>query len=173
MRNTHASDTDVDRVLLRSTTVSLAVARRLGCVHGVRTMIDYTVHPRRTSSLLIIAVFLLFNLCYHAAYFSHHGNPKAVRVPLHAPEVLSRCRALNLKPGPPSDFYDRDVSDRFVRGTKPVLIRNATVWTGRVQGLEIIHGDVLLVGGIIAQVGHISNDILSAYSDLVSLDAHG
>lgn len=136
-------------------------------------MIDYTVHPRRTSSLLIIAVFLVFNLCYHVTYFSNHGHRTSVQVPLHASVTLSKCRALHVKPSPPSNFHDRDVSDRFVRDTRPVLIRNATVWTGRVQGLEIIQGDVLLDGGIIKQVGHISEEILSAYSNLVSVDAHG
>ena len=144
-----------------------------GALVVVSAMIDYTVHPRRVSSLLIIAVFLLFNLCYHAAYFSDYGHRKSVRVPLHASATLSKCRALHVKPGPPSDFYDRDISDRFVRDTKPVLIRNATVWTGRVQGLEIIKGDVLLDGGIIRQVGRVSEEVLSAYSDLVSIDAHG
>jgi len=47
------------------------------------------------------------------------------------------------------------VSDRFVEGTKHVWIRNATIWTGRVQGLEIIHGDVFLMNGVIKAVGRV------------------
>lgn len=135
-------------------------------------MADYAVNPRRASSLLIIAVFLLFNLCYHVTYFSTNGSKPVVKVPHHAATSLAKCRALHVKPGPPSDFYDRNVSDRFVFGSKPLLIRNATIWTGRVQGLEVIEGDVLLEGGLIKQVGDINEDILSAYSDLVSIDAH-
>jgi hypothetical protein len=135
--------------------------------------LDHTVNPWRTSSLLIITVFLLFNLCYHVAYFSHNTAQPAVKVPYHAAATLAKCRTLNVKPGPPIDFYSRNTSDRFVKHTKPVLIRNATVWTGNVQGLEVIHGDVLLDGGIIKQVGHVTQDVLRAYNDLVSFDANG
>ena len=135
--------------------------------------LDYTVHPRRTSSLVIVAVFLLFNLCYHVVYFSNDEHRKSVHVPMHASATLAKCRALRAKPGPPDDFYERTVSDRFQAGTKPVVIRNATIWTGRVQGLEVLEGDVLLEGGIIKQVGPIPDDVLGAYSDLVYIDAHG
>lgn len=135
--------------------------------------LNSTVHPWRTSSLVIVAVFLLFNLCYHVVYFSNDENRKTVHVPIHAPTTLARCHALHIKPGPPPNFYNRDVSDRFQKGTKPVIIRNATVWTGRVQGLEVLKGDILLDGGIIRQVGPIADDVLSSYDDLVSIDANG
>ncbi|GJE95461.1 carbohydrate esterase family 9 protein [Phanerochaete sordida] len=134
--------------------------------------LDYTVHPRRTS-LVIVAVFLLFNLCYHVVYFSNDENRRSVHVPIHASATLARCRALDAKPGPPEDFYARNVSDRFQTGTKPVVIRNATIWTGRVQGLEVLQGDVLFDGGIIKHVGTISEALLGEYDDLVSVDAHG
>lgn len=135
--------------------------------------LDYTVHPRRTSSLVIVAVFLLFNLCYHVVYFSNDKNRRIVHVPIDASATLAKCRALHIKPGPPTDFYSRNVSDRFQKGTKPVVIRNATIWTGRVQGLEVLEGDLLLEDGIIKHVGSIPGDVLSAYSDFVSIDVHG
>ncbi|KZV70092.1 carbohydrate esterase family 9 protein [Peniophora sp. CONT] len=76
-------------------------------------------------------------------------------------------------PGPLPAFYEREVSDRFVPGTKPVWIRNATIWTGRVQGLETVYGDVLLSGGIIKALGTVSPDMLAMYNDVEELDAHG
>jgi hypothetical protein len=57
---------------------------------------------------------------------------------------------LHVLPGPPGDFNLRTESDRFVPGTHSVLIKNATIWTGRVDGLEIIKsGDVYLKNGLI------------------------
>ncbi|EKM54391.1 uncharacterized protein PHACADRAFT_258201 [Phanerochaete carnosa HHB-10118-sp] len=135
--------------------------------------LDYAVHPWRTSSLVIIVVFLVFNLCYHAAHFSNDENRRIVHVPIHASTTFAKCRALHSEPGPPENFYGRDVSDRFQKGTKPVIVRNATIWTGRVQGLEVLKGEILLDGGIIRQVGPIADDILSEYRDLISIDAYG
>ena len=101
----------------------------------------------------------------------NHGS----QVPLHAAEIQARCRVLNTEPGPPSDFHDRTASDRFVEGTKHVWIRNATIWTGRVQGLEVIQGDMLLMNGIIKVVGRV--DLQSMGLDDLDrvdiLDAHG
>ena len=95
--------------------------------------------------------------------------------PLNAEEIQARCRTLNTKPGPPSNFYARTVSDRFVEGTKHVWIRNATIWTGRVQGLEVIQGDVFLMNGIIKAVGHV--DLrpmgLDSLNGIEILDARG
>ena len=62
---------------------------------------------------------------------------------------VARCGALNVKPGPPEDFYDRTESDRFVPGTTPTLIVNATIWTGNANETEVISADVLLDKGII------------------------
>lgn len=48
---------------------------------------------------------------------------RGVQVPLHAAEILDKCRLLNVKPGPPEDFNLRHASDRFVPGTKSTLIK--------------------------------------------------
>lgn len=110
---------------------------------------------------------------YCLSYFSERDGSS--QVPLHAAEIQARCRALNTKPGPPSDFFDRTVSDRFVEGTKHIWIRNATIWTGRVQGLEVIQGDVFLMNGIIKAVGHVDLQSmgLNDRDEVEVLHAHG
>ncbi|KAF9017784.1 hypothetical protein BDZ89DRAFT_1165551 [Hymenopellis radicata] len=97
----------------------------------------------------------------------------STRVPLHAAETLQKCRQLDMTPGPPPEFWSRTESDRFVEGTQPVYIKNATIWTGGVDGLEVIKGDLLLARGLIQQVGSISASALEQYSDLVEYDAEG
>lgn len=110
---------------------------------------------------------------YALSYFP--GWNRGSRIPLHAANVQARCRSLNAKPGPPPGFHDRTVSDRFVEGTKQVWIRNATIWTGRVQGLEVIQGDVLFMNGLIKVVGHVDLQSvgLSARDEVEIFDAHG
>jgi cytosine/adenosine deaminase-related metal-dependent hydrolase len=68
------------------------------------------------------------------------------------------------------------MSDRFVEGTSHVWIRNATIWTGRVQGLEVIQGDVFLMNGIIRAIGHVDLQSIGLSLDrdeIETLDAHG
>lgn len=92
--------------------------------------------------------------------------------PTHASSTISRCRSLRMQTGPPKGFYKRSESDRFVHGTKPVLIQRGTVWTGLKNGTEVIRGDILLDKGIIQSVGHLHRSVLEAYgSDLVVIDA--
>ncbi|KAJ3866956.1 hypothetical protein EV359DRAFT_61910 [Lentinula novae-zelandiae] len=77
------------------------------------------------------------------------------KVPINAPQIIQKCSTLNVIPGPPQDFDSRKESDRYVPGTNPTLIKNATIWTGNVKGLEIILGDLLLDKGMIQAVGEI------------------
>ncbi|KAG5639408.1 hypothetical protein H0H81_002940 [Sphagnurus paluster] len=94
--------------------------------------------------------------------------------PADAAATLSRCRALKAQAGPPDDFHKRSESDRFVPGTKPLLIKRAKIWTGRSNGTEVVHGDILLDKGIIKSVGHLNAAILKAYeTNLVIVDAKG
>jgi len=132
--------------------------------------------PRVPFFIKLLALSSFASLTFFGYWFSHfpdwnHGS----QVPLHAPEIQARCRALNTKPGPPSDFHDRTVSDRFAEGTKRVWIRNATIWTGRVQGLEVIEGDVFLMNGIIKAVGHVDLQSmgLNDRDEVEILNAHG
>lgn len=95
---------------------------------------------------------------------------QSVQLPLHAEQILQKCYMLHAKPGPPSNFYQRTESDRFVQGTHATLIRNASIWTG---DQEITQGDILLDKGIIKFVGHASPSIFNKFKDLVTLDAGG
>lgn len=126
--------------------------------------------------LKLLALGSLASLSFFGYSLSHFpGWNHGTRIPLHATEVQARCRFLDTKPGPPPGFHDRTASDRFVEGTKPVWIRNATIWTGRVQGLEIIQGDVLLMHGIIKVVGHVDLQSvgLTGHDEVEIMDAHG
>ncbi|KAJ7636946.1 hypothetical protein FB45DRAFT_1139042 [Roridomyces roridus] len=97
-------------------------------------------------------------------------RPFGTALPINAESIVSRCKALHLTPGPPDNFRARTKSDRFVQGTKPTLIRNASIWTGQDDGNEVVHGDILLDGGLIKQVGSVN---ASGYANLVVLDAAG
>lgn len=55
----------------------------------------------------------------------------------------------------------------------PGFFKKATLWTGRLDGLEQYTGDLLLESGIIKAVGVIDESLLSSFDDLVTIDAHG
>ena len=78
---------------------------------------------------------------------------RVVRVPFNANAVTARCKALNVNPGPPPGFDSRTQSDRYQPDTPDVLIRNATIWTGSMDGNEIVTGDILLSSGLIEVIG--------------------
>ena len=136
---------------------------------------------RRTSTLLIIALFLLFNLCYDWTFLSPSSSPsssrRTVHVPYDASATLARCRALTRTPGPAASYRPRTrtKSDRFEAGTKPVLVRNARVWTGRLEGREVFVGDVLMDGGVIRAVaqGRVDDELLGKMRDLTVVEADG
>ncbi|KAJ7183115.1 hypothetical protein C8R46DRAFT_1158955 [Mycena filopes] len=69
-------------------------------------------------------------------------------LPPHSEAILARCRALDVTPTPPPSFHLRTQSDRFQPGTRAVLVKNATIWTGRVDGLEILKGIIVAVGAV-------------------------
>jgi hypothetical protein len=116
---------------------------------------------------------LLFTLA--AAFFLYGDESSITRLPLDAAETLTRCEELNTLPGPLPAFFKREKSDRFSLGTKPVWIRNATIWTGRVEGLEIIHGDLLLADGVIKALGdeQLVMNALADYDTFDEVNAHG
>lgn len=163
-------------------TVATEVVSSLSSTNGTmdKTTLPrgYAGHkPRIPFFVKLLALSSLASLTFFGYWLSHfnpdwnHGS----QVPLHAAEIQARCHALNTKPGPPSDFHDRTESDRFVEGTKRVWIRNATVWTGRLQGLEVINGDVFLMNGIIKAVGHVDLESmgLNDRDEVEILDARG
>lgn len=89
-----------------------------------------------------------------------------------AAAAVARCRSLHARPGPPSDFAKRTQSDRYVPGTKPILIKNAKIWTGEKNGSEVIHADILLDKGVIKGIGQTTRKALYAYKeDIQVIDA--
>lgn len=88
------------------------------------------------------------------------------------PVILSRCAALKFTPSPPQDFYSREESDRFELGTNATLIRNCVIFTGKDNGTEVIHGDILLDKGIIKGLGKISGRIIDNTPNLTIINAN-
>ncbi|KAF6761228.1 hypothetical protein DFP72DRAFT_959128 [Ephemerocybe angulata] len=124
---------------------------------------------------LLAAVLLAVGpLAYLTAVTVDFGGRAPSQVlPINAAEIVSKCEALNLTPGPPSNFHERTESDRYEAGTKPVLIKNATIWTGRSEGLEVVKGDLFLVKGIIKAVGKVSDELVKKHKDVTVVDAGG
>ncbi|GAA5966695.1 hypothetical protein JCM3765_007601 [Sporobolomyces pararoseus] len=86
-------------------------------------------------------------------------------------QTIDRCEDLDLLPGVPDSFYERTASDRFVPGTEPILIRNATVWTGEHEGKEILYNhDILLDKGLIARI---EENIKVTSKEVKVIDAKG
>ncbi|KAJ4479027.1 hypothetical protein J3R30DRAFT_3403875 [Lentinula aciculospora] len=101
------------------------------------------------------------------------SNMHSSKVPIDAHQIIEKCANLNTIPGPPLDFDSRKESDRYVAGTKPTLIKNATMWTGNMDGLEVIPGDLLLDKGMIQAVGEVPAHILNTYHHLSIINANG
>ncbi|KAJ3745366.1 carbohydrate esterase family 9 protein [Lentinula detonsa] len=92
--------------------------------------------------------------------------------PVNRTPPFDKCRSLKLPAGPPPTFHERSESDRFVPGTPPTLIRNATIWTGAYNRTEVIYGDILLDKGMIINIGRIQPILLQTYgAELVVFDA--
>ncbi|GJJ06667.1 hypothetical protein Clacol_000862 [Clathrus columnatus] len=140
--------------------------------------------PRKNKFLprLIIGLFCItfsYIFGYHLFWTSasNPGNPP-IRVPFNFKHILSRCDEIQTIPGPPKDFEHRTQSDRFVNGTQPVLIRNATLWTGRNSGKDVIfNGAILLDKGLIKWIGEDirANEVTKKFAglDIVIIDAEG
>ncbi|KAH9474485.1 hypothetical protein JR316_0012944 [Psilocybe cubensis] len=97
----------------------------------------------------------------------------STKVPLNAAQIVQKCQTLHMLPAPPANFHQRERSDRYVAGTPPTLLRNASIWTGRDSGNEVVTGDILLDNGLIKQIGKIKDTSLKAYSNLIIIDAGG
>ncbi|KAH7885714.1 hypothetical protein F5I97DRAFT_1874828 [Phlebopus sp. FC_14] len=124
---------------------------------------------RRTWPLL--AVLVLAALYLGLALLLRDSDRAVVCIPPHAAETLAKCRSLNVKPAPPAYFSSRSESDRFEPRTKPILIRNASIWTGLHDGTEIVHGNIFLQQGLIKAVGTIHPESLTENVDII--DAEG
>ncbi|KAI0062927.1 composite domain of metallo-dependent hydrolase [Artomyces pyxidatus] len=121
--------------------------------------------------VLALPFVVLLGLVGRVSLFS--DVPRTSTIPINASQILQQCSDLYRVPGPSPDFPKRTQSDRLQPGTKPVLIRNATIWTGHVEGLETLFGDILLADGLIKAVGEVDAAHLAAYEDLATVDAQG
>jgi hypothetical protein len=87
--------------------------------------------------------------------------------------ILSRCALLRATPHPPESFHSREESERFESGTNATLIRNALIFTGRDNGTDVIHGDILLDKGIVKGIGKISGRVIDNTPNLTIVNANG
>ncbi|KDQ21348.1 hypothetical protein BOTBODRAFT_99933 [Botryobasidium botryosum FD-172 SS1] len=124
---------------------------------------------RLAMPLLITSISLISFLVYFSTLPS--VPIRRPSIPIFGKQVIAQCRALRDTPAPPESFFARTQSDRFVSGTKPIWIRNATIWTGGDNGLETLEGDILIDGGIIKAVGGVPRALLRHYRDVVEINA--
>ncbi|KAJ3788928.1 hypothetical protein GGU10DRAFT_409044 [Lentinula aff. detonsa] len=131
---------------------------------------------RRSSLKIALSLGLLIVCGYGGlltAFQASTAKYAFAKVPIDADQIIQKCANLDVIPGPPSDFYARKESDRYVPGTEPTLIKNATIWTGNVDGLEVIAGDLLLDKGMISAVGEVPAHVLNGFHHLSIIDANG
>lgn len=121
----------------------------------------------RSQLLALLALLLASNFAAFGFFFQPQ---RLAKLPLNSEETVAHCRSLHVKPAPPPSFNLRTQSDRFQPGTRPVLLKNATIWTGRVDGLEVLKGDILMEGGIIVAAGVVKQK-LSDMKDYDIVDA--
>ena len=120
-----------------------------------------------------ILVLLAISVCLYALLSRDDFNGQRLEVvPLDANSIVAKCRSLHVTPSPLPNFHARAESDRFQPGTDAVLIRNATIWTGELNGSHVVYGDVLLDKGIIRSVGEVSAETVDS-RNLLTVDAHG
>lgn len=106
-----------------------------------------------SSASLFLASFLLLGVAL-ATLAPWPFPPAPPTIPSHIAAGLESCKANKFVPGPPVGFAERITSDRFVEGTKRVIIKNARLWTGNEGGKEVVENATLVLdGGIIAYVG--------------------
>ena len=133
-----------------------------------------TKHGRLGRRVRLLHAYLLLAASGALIYFgqSYWATSSTAKLPPHAVTSLARCRSLQAKPGPSQDFHKRSQSDRFEEGTQPILIKNAKIWTGDINGTEVVHADVLLDKGIIKGIGRVERFQLKAFKDdLIVIDA--
>jgi hypothetical protein len=114
---------------------------------------------RRTLLGLVFAIACFLGIWYGfafgqgikfwEAYASNRLSPQAAA-------AVSHCAYLHARPGPSSNFETRTHSDRYVPGTKPVLLKNAKIWSGEKNGTEVFYSDILLDKGVIKGIGRTS-----------------
>jgi len=68
-------------------------------------------------------------------------------------------------------FHARTESERYAENTRPVLVRNATIWTAANNGYEVLTGDLLMHRGLIKAIGDVPFSLLEGFqSESMSLE---
>ncbi|KAH8080277.1 carbohydrate esterase family 9 protein [Cristinia sonorae] len=127
--------------------------------------------PRRVQLQTVLVILVVVLCAYQGLIVT--TTPNQVTLSARASASLARCHATTAKPGPSPDFHKRTQSDRFAVGTKPVLLKNAKVWTGNDNGTEVLDADILLDKGLIKGIGHVRGETLAMYQDLQVVDVKG
>jgi hypothetical protein len=177
----HATSTSADdseHPIPRSTTSTMGMqARSVGgrshlgdeeklVDRSVDNAIDESKLPRkrdRVSRTLVIHSLIalcclgyLLNANTSSAFLEGFPFPKPApsSTPSFIKEGIKQCKVISRPPPSPKAYTDkRQTSERYVKGTKATLLRNATLWTGEKGGTEVIHGaDVLLDGGVVRKI---------------------
>jgi hypothetical protein len=118
-----------------------------------------------------LLVFLVPRLTGNATSFL---SSRSKVPPLYASAIVAKCRHLQMQAGPPQDFDIRTHSERFEEGTRPVLVKNAKIWTGKKNGTEVFKGDILMDKGIIKNIGYLQGGSLETdEKHLMILDVKG
>jgi hypothetical protein len=126
-----------------------------------------------TITLVLFVFFHSSTLTFLSSVFSRSDSYEFVR----RSEILSKCAYTHAKPGPPPHFHARIQSDRYAKNTKPVLVRNATIWTAANDGHEVLTGDLLMHRGLIKAIGNVPLSMIQQLElgnvNLEIIDVHG
>ncbi|KAG2742359.1 hypothetical protein P692DRAFT_20879650 [Suillus brevipes Sb2] len=140
---------------------------------------------RHRGRLLLFTITLVLFVCFHSStltflssvFTETRFDPYERNELVRRSEILSKCAYTHAKPGPPPHFHARIQSDRYAENTKPVLVRNATIWTAANDGLEVLTGNLLMHRGLIKAIGNIPLSMIQQLElgnvNLEVIDAHG
>jgi imidazolonepropionase-like amidohydrolase len=147
-------------------------------------------HPRQSSSMRLLHALcsLSVGLFVWSSLTGNMPAPLAFPFPKE-PEPLppfvldgmKQCKIINRPtPNPHDNTAKRTHSDRFVAGTRPVWLKNGTVWTGEEDGTEVRYSaDVWLDGGVVRRIGsseemrELSAAAAEGGADVDEVDLHG
>lgn len=114
---------------------SMSVAAR------VRELIAAQNHALKY--LALAAGLYLSTVIVTSTFFHDNSYRRRHAPPPDADEILAMCQHLHQTPGPPENFLSRTKSDRYVPGTLPIFIKNATIWVGTGQE-PLVATDIIL-----------------------------
>jgi hypothetical protein len=126
---------------------------------------------RQVRILLFFAITSLALSGFKSPLYSSLFDGASSRVPVNAQNLLTRCASLKLLPGPTTQFFEREISDRYEPGTNATLIRNATIWTGQNNGTLVLYGDLLLENGLVRGIGDIPARLMANLHNHTVVDA--